>query len=872
MNLAPVLAVAATLAAASAPAQSPGALFPFVLPWDDASPGVTDCAHLLDAPAGKHGHIRLGDDGHFYAGPRRIRFFGVNVTNSAGLPAREEAEKIAGRMAKFGINVVRFHFMDATWGDTIWRKGAPGELDPGALDRLGYFIAQLKAHGIYSNINLLVGRHFKSAEGLPAEIDKLDWKESHIPGFFDAKHLALQKDYARRLLTHRNPHTGLTFAEEPAVAFVEINNENGLIHSWLGGDVDKLPEIFRTELRAQWNAWLLVRHGSTAKLKTAWGVKEEPLGAEMLRNADFAARLDGWTLEQHGGAAARAETFNVSGSGNGVRISVDKAGAESWHVQFNQRALRLAAGQPCTLRFRARANRAQTVRVSVEQAHEPWSNLGLATAAEVTPAWREQSFVFNAPASDKNARLCFSSLGNTGTVVELADITLRPGGVFGLAAQEQTENGAVPVFAHNRIGERTPTAQRDWMQFLWETEDAYWQAMRGFLKVDLAVKGLVTGTIIGCAPPNMMAKMEWADTHAYWQHPRFPGRSWDLGNWFVDNRTMVNERGGTLPGLAARRVLGRPHAVTEYNHPAPNTYSGEGFLLLAAYGALQDWDAIYAYTYAHGRPQQGWDARQICGFFDVDQHPVKMVTFPAAAAIFLRGDVHAAVRLVVAPLGREQEIDILRRASAWKLVDATHAGVPETAALVHRIALATEGRNAPAEALRPVDLRLATDRFVSDTGELAWDVSNAKRGVVTIDTPRSKGVIGFGGGKRFALGEISIEPGAGAQNGWSAITLTARDGAPRSWLLTAAGSAANTGMQWKNAEHSTVGRDWGGAPSLVEGVPARIVFPRTAGVAVWALDERGQRREPVPIVAADSGAAFEIGPRWRTLWYEVEEN
>ena len=45
-------------------------------------------------------------------------------------------------------------------------------------------------------------------------------------------------------------------------------------------------------------------------------------------------------------------------------------------------------------------------------------------------------------------------------------------------------------------------------------------------------------------------------------------------DWPVANRTMVNEAGGTLPGLALRRVRGKPHLVTEYNHPAPADHIG----------------------------------------------------------------------------------------------------------------------------------------------------------------------------------------------------------------------------------------------------------------------------------------------------------
>src|SRR5437867_1022830 len=90
----------------------PAPLFPFVPPWDDASPGVTDLSGWLPAPAGKDGPVRAGADGHFHTGDRRIRFLGVNVCFAASFPRKEDADKVAARLAKFGVNVVRFHHMD----------------------------------------------------------------------------------------------------------------------------------------------------------------------------------------------------------------------------------------------------------------------------------------------------------------------------------------------------------------------------------------------------------------------------------------------------------------------------------------------------------------------------------------------------------------------------------------------------------------------------------------------------------------------------------------------------------------------------------------------------------------------------------------
>lgn len=855
-------------------------IFPFVLPWDDASPSFTDLSSWLHKPAGSKGHVTVSDDGHFYLGKERIRFFGVNLSFAAGMPEQADAEKIAARMAKFGINVVRFHHMDTS----AWPRGlrardakSTGELAPEALDRLDYFIARLKAHGIYANINLLVGRPFNAADGLPAEIEQLDWKERHIPGFFNARHLALQQEFARALLTHTNAYTGRTYADEPAVAFVEINNEQGLIHAWLGGEVDRLPEVFRAELRQQWNAWLRAKYPDVSRLRDAWSEGAEPLQGELLANPRFTNRTIGWVLERHADAAAEVTPSDdlpdalrtAATASKSAHIRIERPGQAQWHVQLLQSGLGLTQGRAYTVAFWAKADAARAISVNVIQAHDPWQGLGLAVGAALDKQWREFRFVFNASDTDSNARLGFSSLGAAGANVWLAGVSLRPGGVVGLHADEPLTGDGLPAFQQQTLGERTAPAQRDWMRFLAATENHYWQAMNRFLKEELKVRAPIAGTIVGCSTPNLMAKLDWVDTHAYWQHPQFPGRPWDQENWIVENKTMVNERGGTLPGLALKRVAGKPHACTEYNHPAPNTYSSEGLLLLAAYAALQDWDAIYAYTYAHSRTE-GWDTRKITGFFDIDQHPTQMATLPAAAALFLRGDVQPARQCVTVPLSSEQEADLLRTARTWSLVDGGNAGIPREAALIHRVAIVPDGAKPPRDALQPGGLTTAGNHFVSDTGELIWDVREKNRGVVTVNTPRSKAVIGFGGGKRFELGEFILEPAEGMQNGWSAITLTALDGAaklPRRWLLTATGYAENTGMGWKNAEKSSVGRAWGQAPSLVEGVAAKLTVTDGKLVDCWALDERGQRREKLN---SEKTGSVSIGPRWRTLWYELE--
>jgi len=816
------------LAVATAQAEP---LFPFVLPWDDASPGLVNAASW----SGPVLPVTVGADGHFVAGRERIRFLGVNLCFGACFPQQEDAPKIAARMAKFGINIVRFHHMDMQrFPNGIWAGSR--QLSPEALARLDFFIAQLQRRGIYVNLNLLVSRQFTAADGLPAEIEKVGWKEQATVGFFSTPALELQKEYARALLTHQNPHTGRTYAEEPGVACVEIHNENGLIHSWLGGVIDELPAVFQRDLQLRWNVWLRQRYGTTDKLRAAWNARAEPVGDEMLTAAP-----EKWLLEQHEGAAAIASTTN------GVtELRVQKPGSADWHVQWNLPGLLVVSNMTYTLTFRAKTDAARTLGAALNEAHEPWQSLGLHATAALTTEWQTFRFVFNALGSDANSRVLFTGLGTQTGRVWLADISLRPGGVHGLGADERFETGKVPFFPKARIGEWTDTAQRDWIRFLWETEDRYWQAMRSFLKDDLKVQAPIMGTIVGCSTPNLMARLDAVDSHAYWQHPHFPGRPWDAADWTVGNQSMVNEpHGGVLPGLAMRRVLGKPHCVTEYNHAAPNTFGSEAAPLLAAYAALQDWDAIYLFCYSHRTDD--WDARRIPNFFDIDQHPNKFVTMIPAAAMFRRADIKPAREQITVGLDKDREVQLLRRARPWSLINAADAGLPAAIALVHRVAIST-GKTVSS-------LTEVPTRLVSDTGELSWGER-----LVTINSPRSKALIGYSAGRKHRLGHITVEPAATMQNGWSAITLTELE--PGRWLVTATGYTENTGAVWKNAEKTSLGANWGKAPSLVEGISARLTF--NAPVKAWALDERGQRGAALP-----ASNSVELGPQHKTIWYEV---
>ncbi|MDR3403899.1 MAG: carbohydrate binding domain-containing protein [Chthoniobacter sp.] len=852
MNFRPALRTIALAAALlAAPVTRAADLFPFVLPWDDASPSITNISSWLDKPAGKDGFIS-SHDGHLFAGKKRVRFFGVNLVLGGNFPNHTDADQVAPRMAKFGINCVRFHQMDVNTAPTGLLKKDKKTFDEDSLDRLDYFIAQLKKNGIYADLTLHVGLDypgFKRWDGAPGYFKGVD---NFFQPFIDEQH-----EYARALLTHVNAYTHKAYTDETAIAFIEINNESGLINEWNNGTLDALPDPFAEALQKQWNDWLKKKYDPAAKLAGAWG-KGEPLGQEMLKPAQNA-----WRLEQHG--EAKAELNFEAGEGTGgetMHVHVTQPGRDSSHAQVWQAGLTLAKDKTYTIHFRAKSDAPRRINIVLNQAHEPWRGLA-SQGIQLTTDWQDFTVALPpAQAADDKARLALANLGGAAGDFWFEGLSLRPGGVAGLKEGESL--GSIPFFRKKDVGFRTIAAQRDWNQFLIDTESNYWTGMRRFVREELKAHSPVVGTATGSSPWLVQAKLDVVDAHNYWQRPTFPHKPGDPQDWDVQNVSMAGAAdGGALPGLALRRVAGKPFIVTEYNASAPNTYSSEAFLELCAVAGLQDWDGVFASTYS--RREDAWDTQHITSFFDIDQHPTKMATLPAALALFMRGDIEPPPDSpVVAEVNWGDAVESVRKNGP--AVDARFYGIPREETFRFPIGLRIAGAT-------KVQVPKATgDSSVlcSENGQLTWDTVAHR---MLLASPGSAGVVGsVKEGETIELGGVRIIPGATRQN-WATINATIIEGRDfehaKRILITATGLAENTGMKWKNVQKSSVGADWGHEPSLVEGISAKIGLPYQKGGQAWSLDARGQRQTEIAVKRVTGKAEMEISSAHQTLWWEI---
>lgn len=849
------------LFAFSCMADKPTEMFPFVISYD-AQENVVNMAHLLDAPAGKHGFVRV-KEGRFATDKGPIRFHATNLTGPANFPTHAEADRMADRMARFGINCVRLHYFDSTYGNFMQEQQqgiltedfrTRRQLDPAQRDKQDYLIAAFKKRGIYVNINLHVARTLDARDGFAPGTP---WANKGVDAF-DPRIIELEKEYARDLLTHVNPYTGLSYTDDPCVAMVELNNEDSIFNQYFGGGLDHLGQPYATLFRNQWNEWLLAKYGTTEKMRAHWNFKTQPLGTECIQEGRFdtPVQMDGkqWILSL-GGAKAQAAAKDGA-----MKINVTEMGGEYFPKLF--RRIVVKKGEAYTVSFKVRKTKGKgtsELGFAIADSTGGWRGLGVLRRLHVGNEWKTIKTSFYATDSSDKAEIQLTRfpIGE----YELDDLSFKTGGDFKNVENLSIEKGEMPIV--RSVDTAPMPMQRDFYQFLVDTERKYWTGMRKYLINELKLKVPVSGTQMGYSPPHVQADLDYIDHHAYWCHPSVHKY------WTIRNLAMVNTLGGCVLGLAGTRVAGKPFTVSEYNHPYPIYYGAEGQLMLRAYGALQGWDGVFEYTY-NNRKEAEPDYNSY--FFGIVARTDVLAHFPACAALYLRGDVRESTNPLIAPLPYDRAFDQMVGNRTVHLGLGT-AGVSPVQSLVRKVAIDVTGK-APA----PQAVKAIHNPAVSDTNELIWDL---KAGWM-VNTPNTKVYSGFPKGP-IALGEVTLEIGKTRLN-WATVSLMSHDatgfgedGKAARILLAATGLSHNHGAKF--TEHagnqiSCRGEDWGKGPVMNEGIPAKIILPADAAKThCYALDPAGNRKAKVPVATAnEKRAQIEIGPAYQTVWYEIVIN
>ncbi|HVF85254.1 MAG TPA: beta-galactosidase, partial [Abditibacteriaceae bacterium] len=228
-------------------------------------------------------------------------------------------------------------------------------------------------------------------------------------------------------------------------------------------------------------------------------------------------------------------------------------------------------------------------------------------------------------------------------------------GASTLETGENLEDGTVEVPAMTQVASMT-ASQRVWAKaarrndgarFAYDVQREYLRQMKTYLRsIGLRIPVTAIGRFDDI--PDLRAVAEETDfvsNNFYYDHPY-----WGAGKpaWtppsYYQNRNPLAQIGATslAPALAVSRIKGSPLVVREWNYCWPNENRASGMIEAAAYGALQDIDALILFTYEVMPTPRVF-------YFNVRSDPARWGLCGIAAQVFLRGLVKPATNRVVVP-------------------------------------------------------------------------------------------------------------------------------------------------------------------------------------------------------------------------------
>ncbi len=251
--------------------------------FDGLATVVEEPKHVLfDAPV----KIRAGayvtmKDGQLWYDGQRLRLWST-VKDGTG-----------ARYRQLGYNGWRAWYQDVFYTPASAKRGEvmktlPGQDSP--LDRYDRMFADMKTNDVFVMFATLVGlgmepSHYAQkgsfmhkAHGTHPNwqawceaLERCSTARTAELSYVDDWLWEVRLRHAWNVLNHLNPYTGKKYAEEEAIALVEINNEAQLVKGWVERGFGHWPEFFRKQLQQRWHADLLKQYGTHAKLAAAWG-------------------------------------------------------------------------------------------------------------------------------------------------------------------------------------------------------------------------------------------------------------------------------------------------------------------------------------------------------------------------------------------------------------------------------------------------------------------------------------------------------------------------------------------------------------------------------------------------------------------------
>jgi hypothetical protein len=975
-------------------------MYPFRI-HDAVKNSITNISSTLDKPAGQYGFIRV-KDGHFYNNKGRFQIAGINNVYGANFPTHEYADLMSLRLSRFGFNGVRLHHCDEKgfWGQnkTIFDKNK--------LDLFDYNVAALKEQGIYVNFNLHCSRYLGHNEGvIPSGVLFDKGIDNFDPTIRD-----LNKKFAFDLLNHVNPYTGNAYKDEPAVALIEINNENSICQVWRNGSLEKADEYYLYELRSLWNTFLKKRYTNDEHLRKEVGFATIPFGKELLNDAgSYVPKRNVVKLvDKYNDASVPHETVtdnvfcldikglkkdtrqlvydglnvkkgqlytfsvllrsdvpssillrNIYGNKKGRTVKMYTQGKfETYDYTFiadyDDDNFRLSVGgflenvnyQVQSLSFREGGSveypRMDDRPIVAEESFDVYTtslinNKPLKTLATINIQKIIEGSIVQVPdvlklraVADKKYRIDMLVTSTS----ELFDVIFRQqdqvlntvenynsfetvGKPYILSytvesqynqniilSIENTQRSAtykidilqvkpvaeqsnekisldsmnIPVLFYSLISRYPSKLQDDWCEFLMEIDKTYWKDMYDYLKKDIGVKQLVTGTQIEYGSMHAQAAMDYCDIHGYWDHPVFPNYAWNTKDWFCHNQPIINILDKCpLLNMATKRVAGKPFTCSEYGHIWINRYSAEGLPLLTLLGSRHGWDGVFPFCYDDSNFP---DLEAMFGYFTMRNNTVQLVHQIACNNLMVRDyNKNADKEIVVAPLSEMKELELFQKEHHTYSFGFNGLGLDMRRALISPTGIDPAGTVARPqfETISDDSKELIVRSEINSNDYLHYDMSVPARHWLSASQGKTRIFTGFVDKyENYPFGKDYLEF-SDTNLGWATVTMTETlvDAEGIHYLFAVTGEMRNTNQQYQQVLDNKItlnnsGIDtFGAAPILCECLSVNLYTTNQSNVVYYSLDEQGNRVNELFPTEQNDSLILSFSSSNKTVWYEI---
>lgn len=225
-------------------------------PFTDGSP--IDLRSLNEKFAGENGFITVKDGQFIHSNSGEpLRFWGVN-----GPPheiAGADLKQCARMLAKHGVNLVRVH------GGYFNERG---EVDREKVKHAIEIVEAMKADGIYTHFSIYFPLWLTPKADSPFLKGYDGSKHPFAALFFNPEFQTRYREWWTALLMTPSATTGKPLVDEPAVASLEIQNEDSLFF-WTFAE-QNIPDAQLRLLERMFGDWLVKKYGSLSAALAKW--------------------------------------------------------------------------------------------------------------------------------------------------------------------------------------------------------------------------------------------------------------------------------------------------------------------------------------------------------------------------------------------------------------------------------------------------------------------------------------------------------------------------------------------------------------------------------------------------------------------------